>query len=95
MPDDPELQALRAAVDDCNRRLFALLQERAALAGAIGVHKRRHGLPAIDPQREQAMASALAAAPPAGPLDARALQRILDAVLLETRRLVAEPPNPS
>lgn len=95
MPDDPQLQALRAAVDDCNRRLFVLLQERAKLAATIGIHKRRHGLPAIDPRREQAMAAALAQAPPAGPLDAAALQRILEAVLLETRRLVAAPPPPS
>ncbi len=93
MPDDPELEALRAAVDDCNRRLFALLQERAALAATIGIHKRRQDLPALDPQREQAMARQLAEAPPAGPLDAAALQRILTAVLQETRRLV-EGPDP-
>ncbi len=87
-----ELDRLRAAVDVCNRRLCAVLQERAALAAAIGRCKAAHGLPALDPAREAAMLAAIGAGRPgaaeAGPLDDDALRRILTAVLVETRALV-------
>lgn len=90
MHADQELLRLRAAVDDCNRRLVALLQERAALAVAIGRCKAAAGLPALDPTREAEMLDALRGAAGPGPLDAVALQRVFAAVLTETRRLVQE-----
>lgn len=91
MPKDDDLDRLRAAVDVCNRRLVAVLQERGALVRRIGACKRARGLPAADPQREQAMlAVMLAAADPAGyPPDA--LRAILDAVLCASRDLAADP----
>lgn len=89
MQADEELHRLRAAVDDCNRRFVALLQERAALAAAIGRWKAANGHAALDPQREARMLAAIAAAPGDGPLDAAAVQRVFLAVLAETRRLVS------
>jgi len=89
MHADEELQHLRRAVDDCNLRLVALLQERAALAAAIGRWKAARGLPALDPAREAAMLDSLRGQVGAGPLDAAALQRVFAAVLHETRRLAA------
>ncbi|MCB9887155.1 MAG: chorismate mutase [Planctomycetes bacterium] len=88
MHADQELHRLRAAVDDCNGRLVALLQERAGLAAAIGRWKAAHGQAALDPAREAQMLEAIAAAAGDGPLDGPALQRVLTAVLAETRRLV-------
>ncbi len=90
MQPDEELHRLRAAVDDCNRRLVTLLQERAAAAVAIGRWKAAHGRAALDPAREAQMLAAIAGAPGDGPLDAAALQRVFEALLVETRRLVAD-----
>lgn len=91
MPSDDDLDQLRAAIDVCNRRLVAVLQERGALVRRVGACKRAHGLPAADPQRERAMLAAmLAAADPAG-YPPEALRAILDAVLRASRDLAASP----
>lgn len=88
MEADQELVSLRLAMDVCNRRLAAVLQERAALARRIGAWKRVHGAPALDPAREAAMAERLAAFADAGGFDAAALQRIFAQVFAESRALV-------
>lgn len=90
---DHELTRLRQAVDGCNQRLAALLQERATLVAQIGAHKRRTGQPPLDPARETAMLAALLATCPSGPLDQAALQRILHAVLAEMRPIVLGDPS--
>ncbi|HET9985200.1 MAG TPA: chorismate mutase [Longimicrobiales bacterium] len=59
----PELQALRSAIADLDRRLVELLAERVRLARRVGGAKRAAGLPTLDPAREAAVvrrASALA-----------------------------------
>lgn len=86
MPQDDQLEQLRAAMDVCNRRLTAVLQERARLALAIGAWKQAHGQPLADPAREAAMLAALPAPP--GGLDRPALQRVFALVFAESRALL-------
>lgn len=87
-PEDPELPALRRRMDALNRRLSAALQQRARLVRAIAACKRRLGLPAADPVREQQMLARVLADPGDG-FDRDSLRRIWDAVLDESRRLAA------
>ncbi|HEX5052354.1 MAG TPA: chorismate mutase [Planctomycetota bacterium] len=89
-PGHDELERLRAAMDVCNLRLAAVLQERARLALAIGAWKRRRGLGAADPDREAAMLAQVVQVAPAGGFAAPALEAIFGAVFAESRRLVED-----
>lgn len=82
-----ELVRFRAAMDEINRRLCAVLQERATLCREIGRWKQSHGMPAADPAREQAMLTELLRDAGNG-FDAEALGRILRTVFAESRSLV-------
>jgi len=88
MQANDELRELRAAMDVCNRRLAAVLQDRARLARSIGAWKRQRGMPLADPHREAAMLIAVGDLTVAGGFDAEALQRIFVHVFAETRALV-------
>lgn len=82
-----ELARHRAAMDEINRRLCAVLQERARLCREIGRWKRARGMPAADPVREQAMLDTLLR--DVGPgFDPAALERLLRAVFAESRSIV-------
>ena len=50
-----ELQDYRDQVDEIDRALLALLEQRMALSQAIGDYKRERGLPIFQPEREQAI----------------------------------------
>ena len=86
MPSDDELEQLRAAMDVCNRRLAAVLQERARLTLAIGACKRARGQGLADPAREAAMLAALPAA--AAGFERAALERVFALVFAESRALL-------
>ncbi|MEO6597988.1 MAG: chorismate mutase [Planctomycetota bacterium] len=88
MPEPDELLRLRAAMDVCNLRLAAVLQERAKLALAIGAWKRANGLAPTDPAREAAMLAAVVDEARQGPLAPSALESIFRTVFAESRRLV-------
>lgn len=90
MSTDPELTRMRAAMDALNARLVDLLHERARLCRAIGAWKRAHGLPAIDPLREQQMLAAALADLPADGYGEQALGAILRAVFAASRSIVGE-----
>jgi len=47
------IEELREKIDAVDSKIVRLLEERLDLAGKIGEAKRRHGLPLIDPKREQ------------------------------------------
>lgn len=83
----PDLAELRAALDVCNRRLAAVLHERAGLVRAVAARKRAVGAPIADPAREATMLAAVAefGAKDGFPIDA--LQRIFAAVFAESRAL--------
>lgn len=51
--DSPELRRLRARIDALDRKLVALLNERAALTSAIGGEKARLGRAVRDAARER------------------------------------------
>ena len=47
-----ELQDLRASLDNIDNALVYLLAERFRITGKVGVYKKAHGLPPVDPSRE-------------------------------------------
>jgi chorismate mutase len=51
---DEQLRAYRASIDNIDAALVHLLAERFKITQAVGRHKAAVGLPASDPQREQA-----------------------------------------
>jgi len=87
---EDEVAALRARFDEVDARLVALLVERARLAIEIGAVKRAAGRTLVDPAREAVVLERVAALA-RSPLTPDAARRIYQAVLAESRRLVAGP----
>jgi chorismate mutase / prephenate dehydratase len=83
--DDP-LKALRAAIDDVDRRLVAALNERAKLAQQVGHVKQSHNAPVYRPEREAEVLRNVAAANP-GPLPEASLLAIFREVMSACRAL--------
>jgi len=56
-PDQPDggLESLRAAIDEADRRLVELLNERAVIVARVGAVKQRDGVPIYAPHREAAV----------------------------------------
>lgn len=81
-----KLQALRAAIDDIDRRLVALLAERARLAQQVGQLKEAAQAPVYRPEREAEVLRKVAAANP-GPLGDEALAAIYREVISACRAL--------
>ena len=50
-----DLDALRAEIESVDAAIVALVGRRQALAREIGEHKRRLGMPVLDPPREAAV----------------------------------------
>jgi monofunctional chorismate mutase len=82
----PELEALRVAIDDVDRRLLELLSERVRLVLAVGAYKRKNGLAIYDPERERSVLERLSreARPP---LDGATVRRVFERLIDESRRL--------
>ncbi len=80
---------MRAAIDVCNRRLAAVLHERARLVRRVGTLKNARGIPAIDADREQRMLAAVVREAPADGFPPDALASIFAAVFAASRRVVA------
>jgi chorismate mutase len=78
----------RAEIDSIDEELVRLLNKRASLAVEIGVLKRCAALPLCDPNREREVL-ARACRANAGPLDDRALTKILRLIICESRRVEA------
>jgi len=82
----PELDALRRAIDDVDRRLLELMAERVRLVLAVGDVKRAHQMPVYDPERERRVLDRLASlAEP--PLDGDTVRRVFERLIDEMRRL--------
>jgi chorismate mutase len=80
------LRRLRGNIDEVDRVLVKLLNQRARWALEIGEVKGRHGIPVYQPEREaEVIAGALRAN--RGPLLAEAVQRLFERVIDESRRL--------
>jgi chorismate mutase len=76
----------RKKIDELDRDLVRLLNERARCAVEIGKIKRQNGLPILEPSREQeVMQQAFGANE--GPLTDEAIQRVLERVVEEGKAL--------
>ena len=83
---DEPLKALRQAIDDVDRRLVALLNERARLAQEVGRVKHAADAPVFRPEREAEVLRNVAAGNP-GPLPEEALGAIFREVMSACRAL--------
>jgi chorismate mutase len=81
-----EISDWRKKIDELDRSLVKLLNERARCAVEIGKIKRQNGLPILEPNREQeVMQQAFDANQ--GPLTDQAVQRIFERIVGEGREL--------
>ena len=76
---------MRRRIDLIDRQLLRLLNRRALLALEIGRFKKRRRWPVFDARREAAVLRHVTRAN-RGPLSARAVQRVFEAILRECRR---------
>ena len=86
MAIDPELDALRRAIDDVDRRLLALIAERVNIVLKVGDYKRQRSLSIYDPERERIMIEQLIKLAPQ-PLNAEIVRRVFERVIDESRRI--------
>jgi len=91
MSDTPEtrLAACREHIDDVDRRLVALLNERTAVVEKIGQVKKEAQMAVYEPKREDAV-YANVTANNAGPLSNGALERIFERIMDEMRKIQKE-----
>jgi chorismate mutase/prephenate dehydratase len=86
-PESPGLRQLRDRIDRLDRRIVALLNERARLGLAIGGAKDATGRRAVrDPEREREVLEHVAAANE-GPLSPADLDSLYRRMMAATRRL--------
>ena len=76
----------RKKIDEIDRRLVELLNERARCVAEIGRIKRQNGLPIQEPNREQEVLRQVLEAN-RGPLDDAALRRVFERIVEEGRSL--------
>lgn len=86
MAEASDIDRLRERIDDIDRRLVALLSERAACALEVGRLKELRGLPIYQPAREIDVLRNVSEANP-GPLDDEAMVRVFERIIDEARRL--------
>ena len=79
------LLQLRRQIDRLDRRLLRLLNQRAQVVRRIRQLKRREGLRPVDPARERAICTRLAAENP-GPLTAASVAAIYRVIIRQSRR---------
>ncbi|MDE3202751.1 MAG: chorismate mutase [Acidobacteriota bacterium] len=82
MPDEiPDLQEVRTRIDDVDRRLIALLAERARLVGEVVHYKRAHRMPVVDRAREDRMLDRIAHIATEAGVDPRVAQQVLRTII--------------
>ncbi len=84
-----DLEDWRRQIDDLDRRLVALLNERARAAVAIGKLKRNTDMPIYEPDRERIVFANVQSANP-GPLPGRDLVRIYERIIDVMRNIQKE-----
>jgi len=90
-----DIEDWRKKIDDVDRKLVALLSERARAAIAIGKLKRDTALPIYEPDRERVVFENVQEANP-GPLPGRDLVRIYERIIdvmrnIQKEEIVATP----
>ena len=79
-----KLDELRVLIDDVDRRMVALLNERTLVVEEIGRVKRQAKLPIYEPKREEEVYSNVARSN-GGPLTFAALRSIFERIIDEMR----------
>lgn len=87
------IEDCRAQIDAIDKELIRLLNKRAQIAIEIGGLKRCAALPLCDPRREREIL-ARACHFNAGPLDDRAVVRILSLIIEESKRVETNATQP-
>ena len=87
-PDEAraELERCRVLVDDVDRRLVALLNERTRVVQEIGRVKRQTNMPIYEPKREDQVFANISASN-RGPLTEEAVRRIFERIIDEMRMI--------
>ncbi|MEW5974463.1 MAG: chorismate mutase [Acidobacteriota bacterium] len=81
-----DLADWRKRIDEIDKQLAELLCERSRCVIEIGKIKRQQNLPLYDPEREQKILDRVASNNP-GPLESKALQRLFERIIDESRRV--------
>ena len=79
----------RKRIDEIDKKLLALLNERAKCAVEIGNVKKRAGMEIYDPNRENEILSRLRSSNE-GPLSDDSVQRLFECLIRESRCLEGE-----
>ena len=81
-----ELEKCRVLVDDVDRRLVALLNERTRVVQEIGRVKRQTNMPIYEPKREDQVFANISVSN-RGPLTEEAVRRIFERIIDEMRMI--------
>ncbi|MCZ2077068.1 MAG: chorismate mutase [Bryobacteraceae bacterium] len=84
-----QLAACRDRIDDVDRRLIALLNERTCIVDEIGQLKRKLQLPIYEPRREDEVYRNVVKSN-SGPLSPEALKRVFERIIDEMRTVQRE-----
>ena len=79
-----KLEELRVVIDQIDRRIVALLNERTGIVEGIGRVKRESQLPVYEPRREDQVFANVTEANP-GPISHDAVRRIFERIIDEMR----------
>lgn len=82
---DPLVAELRAEISAVDRELLAAINQRLEIVRRLHEHKRAHGIPLRDPEREATLLAELRAAN-GGPLSDAGLADVVEYLLALTRR---------
>lgn len=83
---EKDLAPFRIKIDEIDRKLVELLNERSSLANQIGHVKQQLGLPIYMPAREKKILANVTRINP-GPLSSNAVKRLFERIIDETRAL--------
>jgi chorismate mutase len=81
-----KLEGYRVLIDDVDRRIVALLNERTQVVEEIGRVKRESELPIYEPKREEQVFANVTGAN-CGPMSSDALRRIFERIIDEMRKI--------
>ena len=81
-----ELEKCRVLIDDVDRRIVALLNERTSVVQDIGRVKRQTQMPIYEPKREDQVFANISASN-GGPLTEEAVRRIFERIIDEMRMI--------
>ena len=80
-----KLEEFRVTIDDLDRRIVELLNERTRVVEDIGRVKRQAQLPIYEPRREDQVYDNISRASADGPLTKEAVRRIFERIIDEMR----------